>query len=233
MKLYWWNEVPNLGDRLTQLLLFHRGVAVEWTPVQQAEMVGIGSVLELFDGKAVTVFGTGRAGPKAPRTDLTRANVLALRGMKTWELTDRHSEPVLGDPGLLAADLIPHRRDAYVATVAHWKDQERMMTLYPGARFVDVRGDPMDALVAIADAERVVSSSLHGIVLADAFGKPRLWDWFGGTQAGGFKFHDYGSVVGAFEPGEWKQVDASSTKKELRQCLSQHLNRDAATQPSR
>jgi hypothetical protein len=99
-----------------------------------------------------------------------------------------------------------------------------MMTLYPGARFVDVTGNPHTALEAIAGASTIVSSSLHGIVLADAFGLPRMWDWFDGVQAQGFKFRDYGSVVGAFEPGEWRQPVVDHIKNDLRGALDLALD---------
>ena len=93
-----------------------------------------------------------------------------------------------------------------------------MLPLYPGSRFVNVMGYPMKALQAIANAKAVISSSLHGIVLADAFGIPRMWDWFDGIQAQGFKMYDYGTVVGTFEPGEWKTPNVFGLKKELTAC---------------
>ena len=217
VKAYWWNRVPNLGDRLTQLLLKD----AEWAPHETAEFVGIGSLVELFDGREVTLWGTGRAGPRADRTDLSRARVLALRGRMTRDLTNAKVD-VLGDPGLLVGDLQPRRYGGtYVAIVPHWQDQDRMRATYPTARFVDVTGPPMKAIQQIAGAEQVISSSLHGIILADAYGIPRMWDWFDGVQAGGFKFHDYATVVGHFEPGEWHAPElVSGLKTELRECLT-------------
>lgn len=222
MRAYWWNAVPNLGDRLTEMLLRHYKQDVEWTEWNQAEFVGIGSILELFDKQKVTVWGTGRAGPRAPATDLSRANILALRGKMTQKLVNK-ATPVLGDPGLLVSDLQPRRYGGtYTAIVPHWRDQERMQETFPGAEFVDVTGDPMKAIRQISGAEQIVASSLHGIILADAYAIPRMWDWFDDIQAGGFKFHDYATVVGHFDPGEWHQPDPEiihSLKVELREAL--------------
>lgn len=216
MKLYYWNRLPNLGDQLNRLLF----PQAEWAPPSDAEWVGAGSVLESFDGFTGTVFGTGRAGPHSPPTDLRQARVLALRGLRTRELVLTDAEVVLGDPGLLADGLVEPDQQGYTAIVPHWSDQARMLTTYPGTRFVDVTGPPMRALQMISGAAKVISSSLHGIVLADAFGVPRMWDWFDGVQGGGFKFADHGSVVGAFEPGEWHQPDVSHIQQELRECLT-------------
>ena len=216
MKLYYWNRIPNLGDVLNRMLF----PQAEWAPPGEAEWIGIGSVVEFFSGRDVTVFGSGRGGPSSPPTDLSHARVLALRGKLSSALVTGARVEVFGDPGLLADGLVKPDRQEYVAIVPHWKDQERMLALYPGCRFVDVMGDPWRALQAIADAGRVVSSSLHGIVLADAFGIPRTWEWFDGVQGRGFKFRDYGSVVGEFEPDQWAQPDVSGIQRELRECLS-------------
>ena len=229
MKLYWWNGLPNLGDLLTKWLLEKQGESIDWAPPREAEWVGIGSVLEFFDGFQGTVFGAGRGGPSSPPTNLRGANVLALRGKKTRQLALAFGDIVLGDPGLLIGDYFLHRGQSGVVIVPHWSDQDRMRELYPTARFVDVKADPTQAIQAIADSERVIASSLHGIVLADALGKPRMWDWFDGTQGRGFKFADYGTVVGAFEPGEWQEPDVNHTKKELRECLKSALESSLTT----
>lgn len=220
MKLFWWNEQPNLGDLLTPLLF----AGAEWASPVKAEWVGIGSVLERFHGSSVTVFGTGRAGSKAPDTDLGNATVLALRGKDTLARTRGAGSPVLGDPGLLVTDLVQPDPQGYTAIVPHYDDQFRMTHRYRSARLVDVTGGPMEAIRTLAGAGRVISSSLHGLVLADAFGIPRKWEWFSGVQASGFKFHDYGTVVGHATPGEWFTANpalVTTVRSELRGCLAQ------------
>jgi len=222
VRLFWWNTVPNLGDVLTKMLLEHGGEQVEFAPVSSAEWVGIGSVLELFFDSRATIFGTGRAGPSAPPTNLRKARVLALRGTATRALTFSDAE-VLGDPGLLVTDLQERWDGDYTAIVPHWQDVPRLRALYPDATIVDVTGDPKAALLVLAGAGRIISSSLHGVVFADAYGIPRCWDPSPTTQAKGFKFRDYGTVVGAFEPMEWHTADPGlieRVKGDLRGCLT-------------
>lgn len=219
MSLFWWNGAVNLGDALSPVILKD----AEWAPPEQATWVGIGSVLEWFDGREVTIFGTGRASPRAPKTDLSRANVLALRGQHTQGLVSGPRSPVLGDPGLLAVDIITPAPDGYDAVVPHWSDRDRLRAMYPKAVFADVTR-PQEALEIIAGAERVIASALHGLVLADAFGIPRRWEWFDNVQGKGFKFHDYGTVVGWAEPGEWYLANTALVERvqsELRDALSQ------------
>jgi pyruvyltransferase len=222
LKLFWWSTTPNLGDALSRTVLNGHGYDVEWAPPQEAEWVSIGSVLGWFNGFKGVVFGSGRSGKNLPPIDLSRADVRALRGMITRELVKGGDTAVLGDPGLLVSDFVKHDPQGYVAIVPHWKDQERMKAQYSEAVFVDVRQAPEKTLPLIAGAERVISSSLHGLVLADAFGIPRQWEWFDGVQGDGLKFRDYSTVVGSFEPGEWVVANHSSvevTRSELRACL--------------
>lgn len=220
MRLYWWGRIRNLGDEFTARLLRSRGVEVEWAAPMEAEFVGVGSVLESFDGASATIWGTGRFGSSSPPTDLSRARVLALRGTSTRALTTS-APPALGDPGLLAPALEPRWDGGYTAIVPHWQDQERLRALYTDATFVDVMGDPETALRTIAGADAIVSSSLHGLVFADAYGIPRMWDRF--RTLGTFKFTDYGSVVGYAAPGEWFTPDPlliEGVRKELDECLT-------------
>jgi len=227
VRLFWWNAVPNLGDTLTWLLLRGYGFEVQWAPPEQADWVGIGSVLGWFDGFTGTVWGSGRGGSDLPPPDLTKAKVLALRGQETRSLVKGGEDAVLGDPALLISDFIQPERGIYTALVPHHKDQDRQRALYPDATFVDVTGPMDEALATIAGAERVISSSLHGLVLADAFGIPRKWELFEGDLGGGFfKFLDYGSVMGRRDPGQWYTPTAplvDAVRSDLRGCLAEQV----------
>lgn len=222
MRLFWWNRVPNLGDSLSWLLLAGYGNTVEWASPEEADWVGIGSVLGWFDGFTGTVWGSGRGGDELPPHDLTRATVRALRGKETQRLVKGGDDAVLGDPALLISDFIDPDPQGYTAVVPHFQDQERLAARYPDDRFVDVTGSAAVALNIIAKADRVVSSSLHGIVLADAWGIPRKLDYYDGSLGGGFKFKDYASVIGKFKDDTWVTADAArveSVRTELRECL--------------
>lgn len=201
MRAYWWKGHANFGDALTPLLLKRLlGVKVDWAPAKDAELVMCGSVLtHLPRGWTGTVFGTGKA-RKADNVNLSAANVLALRGRLSGPA------PVYGDPGLLAPLLISEPRvpDIPLGVVPHWEDR-RLARRYPGAEVIDVTADPEVVITAIQRCKRIVSSSFHGIVVADAFGIPRRWERH--PKVIPFKFADYGSVIGRIEPGVWGVAD--------------------------
>jgi hypothetical protein len=67
---------------------------------------------------------------------------------------------------------------------------------------------PADVVGAIAGCDFVLSSSLHGLVVADSFGIPNAWLRVSDRQRGeGFKYRDYYAAFGLeagepWEPGE-------------------------------
>ena len=86
--------------------------------------------------------------------------------------------------------------------VPHYKDQANpvvggFLARQPRATFVDVLDEPVAVLRRIAQCEAILSSSLHGLAVADALAVPNAWVRLSDLVRGGdFKFHDYYSVFG-------------------------------------
>lgn len=120
----------------------------------------------------------------------------------------------LGDPGLLFPcllnGLVEKKYD--IGIVPHYMDKDIGYRLScalekSGVRvcFVDVTSkDTLDVVRAIGSCEKILSSSLHGLVTADAFGIPNRHVCFSnlGLEGGGlasesalFKFRDYFSAA--------------------------------------
>ena len=57
---------------------------------------------------------------------------------------------------------------------------------------IDVQRGPKEVVEDILSCELVLSSSLHGIITAHAYGIPAVWlELSGRLVGGGYKFHDY------------------------------------------
>lgn len=198
MLVYSWRGKKNFGDALTGFILDQLGVENEWAEADDADLIAVGSILEhLSAGWDGTVAGAGLLRPGV-RVDLTNANVIALRGKLTRNAVDlaSNARPVLGDPGLLVSDFVrqpPAKFD--LGVIPHWSDTE-LAQRFPYGHVIDVSGPPERVIAEIASCKRVISSSLHGLIVADAYGIPRQAERFAQAirEGGDHKFLDYASV---------------------------------------
>ena len=176
MRTYWWKDVPNWGDRLGPLLLeYYCGMQSVWSPVESADIVVTGSVLEHIPAWwPGHILGAGMIGDGHPVT-LDSARVHAIRGPLSARQVP--GDYALGDPGLLADEMVSiDTKDIDLGIVPHWSDTR----LAHDHRFQPYRpvvitawDDPLDVMRMIGRCRKIVASSLHGIILADAFGIPR------------------------------------------------------------
>lgn len=197
---YWWKGVPNFGDRLNGLLQLKLGLSPHWSPIAEADLIMVGSVLDQIPrGYKGTVCGAGLLKPGS-RVDLSEANVLALRGkLSQAHVTGVSKAIALGDPGLLISKVHPQLPTPKydLGIVPHWSDTQ-LAKRYPHGKLIDVRQHPEVVVAQIAACRRIISSSLHGIIVADSYGIPRQAELFerAAKEGGDFKFRDYTSVFG-------------------------------------
>jgi len=204
-KVYTWRGVSNFGDRITQFLLNQLSFKHTWANPEDADLIAAGSIIEHLPAAWTgTIIGAGKLIPNT-RTDLTNANVLALRGALTRSLVDLPfgaRPPVLGDPGLLVSQFVGQGGAKYeLGVVPHWSDTE-LAARFPYGHVIDVRRPVWEVVAEIASCKRIVSSSLHGLVVADAYGIPRQAELFAraAKEGGDFKFRDYQSVYTDIDP---------------------------------
>ena len=70
MRTYWWKDVPNWGDRLGPLLLeYYCGMQSVWSPVESADIVVTGSVLEHIPGMVARSYPRCRHDRRRPPRD--------------------------------------------------------------------------------------------------------------------------------------------------------------------
>jgi hypothetical protein len=189
-----------LGDVLTPIILERLGYRVLWEGQAKATVLATGSIIR-FAHAGQTVWGSGamRATDRPDR----RARYLAVRGPLTRRavLAAGGSCPeVYGDPALLLAELVngsvPKVHD--LGLVPHYVDRKAVAGMHPNEHRIDVlRADPLEVVREIRQCRAIVSSSLHGIIVAHAFGIPAVWvRWSDKLSGDDTKFRDYASSVG-------------------------------------
>lgn len=218
LKAYWYRETVNFGDLLTPIVLRHHG----FTPVhgypKYAQLASTGSILEhLPDDFGGFIVGSGFISADS-RRPFAKARVLAVRGTHTRERIEGHSNHIqLGDPGLYAAQLmgarrsptcalgiIPHHSNLaapYFAKIKARAPQE--------VRMISPVAQPEAVFTQMQDCEMILSSSLHGLILADALGIPSIWCGEPTLLGGNFKFFDYASAVARTD---WAPVELSGAE---------------------
>lgn len=208
-----WHSNDNFGDALSPWLIrkISRREVVHVAPTGTSiPLVAIGSLLgpDLTRG---VIWGSGAAWERDVNDDLPPPSlhfeILATRGPLSFEAVQKrgHEPRAYGDPGLLLAHYanVNRRSDAKAGVICHQIDEE------PARRFAARAGmpflhtfEPIDVVLdALASWDVVISSCLHGLVTATAFGKSMAWCAFSDRMVGdGFKFRDFFASVGVAEP---------------------------------
>lgn len=220
---YWWAE-NNFGDSLTDAIFEHYGLPAVYAPPEEAKVVGAGSILEhLKNEYSGYVLGSGFLYPTSRRL-FPNATILSLRGPLTAQQIERDEPCLLGDLGLLAAHLVGdiqvYRR---LGVVLHYADNEqplrRLAAENPDVFLIDVRRSPQAVITDIASCDAIVSSSLHGLIVADALQIPSAWKYCDKVLGSGFKFRDHNAAVES--PRQVHDLSAESTTLlDVLNCLS-------------
>lgn len=195
----------------------------------------IGSVLQHAD-TSTKVWGSGLISP-ALGENFKVKSVHAVRGPKTRAaLMDKGIDcpEVYGDPALLMPYVFPNQqKKAYKLGIILHNDHSTdeistVLTEDPEVLIISLRGSFRIVLDQILSCENIASSSLHGLIVPEAYGIPTKRLVLGNQLYGGdFKFMDYYQSINV-EPGEPLKFDKSVSSKDdlVKSCSIKLLNID-------
>lgn len=207
--LRYFSARKNVGDALNVYLVekISGKSVVEIKSGWVRHILGVGSIMHLGSSKSV-VWGSGII----EESQIPNARIIkkmkfsAVRGLKTRELIskvlgEKLSCP-LGDPAvLMPLFYTPASRKKYrLGVVPHYIDKNtaafKNFLSETGAKVINVELPVEKFLNELAECDIVVSSSLHGLILSDAYNIPNVWVRFSnGVIGGDFKFLDYYSTT--------------------------------------
>jgi hypothetical protein len=206
----------NSGDLSTEILiekLFGLRVHAHEDPLQfsSTHIIGAGSVAEKIPyGYTGFIWGSGVMFENS-RPDTPEATVIAVRGHLTkrrW-LGHQADNAMVGDIGLLVDRIFDKSnitKRYVVGLLPHYIDRENMevrefLRKNPETTSIDICGRLDDVLRAICECEFIMSSSLHGLIFADALNTPNHWMYLSDRISGGsFKYKDYYSIFNDYDP---------------------------------
>ena len=193
MKLYWQPE-ENVGDKLTPYI-YEKLTGNE--PVfsrKPGKTLIIGSILH-HAKEGDVVFGSGLISPKhLPQSkDIT---VKGVRGFLTQYTLQKHGIKVGGvvsDPAIVMPEIYKPmvEKEYELGIVPHYVDLE-LVEPKEGVNIISPRLGVEEFITEMNKCKRIESSSLHGLILAEAYGIPAKRVIYSGKLVGGdFKFDDY------------------------------------------
>lgn len=243
IRLFWWNEVKlqkkkkeNYGDLLGKYLVEKISKKpVIWVKPSSFSLknifkpiyVTVGSILAHINKNCI-VWGSGII---SKDQDISNAKFLAVRGPQTrnYLLELGYDVPkVFGDPGIL----LPRYYNPNISTeykfgiIPHYNDFKIVKDLYSGNEniiVIDLMTNDVESTTnEILKCQRIVSSSLHGIIIGHAYKIPAVWKRFSDKPFGdNIKFQDYFESVN-IEPYMPSIQEADDSLKKLEKLFDKY-----------
>lgn len=183
----------NFGDNLNYFLIKSisgKEPVLCWNREEQ-HILGCGSILTEANLNSV-VWGAGFANAGESIDPLI--DIRLVRGNLTKEVLQK--DVLVGDPALLMPYYyIPTSEKKHtIGIIPHWKDVEKAIDT--GYHVINPLQPVKELIEELNSCYAIISTSLHGLILADAYNIKNCWFSFGTDIGGdGFKFLDYYSTT--------------------------------------
>lgn len=200
--LEWWNEKDNIGDYLAVIvfnwMLNKKGISPDKTTHKIIHLMTIGSLIGLSDFDAV-IWGAGihcitSVNGIRARKKYVRYDVRALRGPITQHILENSGyicNCVMGDPAVLMPLIYyPHigMKKYKYSVICH---VDRQTAVNDDLHCISVKThDYKNFINEILASECIISSSLHGIILAESYGVPAVF-WNDHMENELMKYYDW------------------------------------------
>jgi len=220
IKYYRYPHPNNVGDTLTPYILEHFAPGVDFKQVMEREegkLIAVGSIMRVIKQGDV-IWGSGVMRETDVFEFAPSCNFLAVRGKMSRDRIMKSGgvvPEVYGDPALLLplmyqpedteksveVGIIPHFVDTPLVT----KAKALKLGGTEDYKMIDVFLDWKAFVDEVVKCKRVISSSLHGIIIAEAYGIPAEWVVLSDKVIGnGFKFRDHLTGTGREPQGPGK-----------------------------
>lgn len=243
--IYYSDFTKNWGDYINPFLfnkITDREIVSEkriYNFKKKEKIFGVGSILHHTSLANAVIWGSGFIHPVKVLKELPK-EILALRGKYSAKIFNNNGlkdSGVYGDPALLfptfytppkkkefKLGIIPHYSElAYFLSNEKIRNNKEVLVISPFVKNNEV----YEIIDQLNKCEVVISSSLHGLILADAYHIPSLRFTYSNTIFGGdFKYNDYYSGVGInshpklhlddLDQIDFKKVVAEATIKDLK-----------------
>jgi hypothetical protein len=190
----------NFGDILTPEIFKHFNIPISYVSDHNKDFdaLCVGSIIK-FAKPGTIVLGSGLMSNKNPvciaaeyrfvRGPITRNKILSAGG---------YCPEIYGDPGLLCPLFCNESYKEFdIGIIPHAIHYNRVKQQYPNKNIINLNTtDIYKTIKEITKCKKIISGSLHGIIVANAYNIPAAWVNLGNIKGDGTKFLDYFSSIG-------------------------------------
>lgn len=204
----------NLGDYLglvvTNWMLRKKGLSLDEYVEKKKHLLTIGSgAVKSYQNMTVWGSGVERELPQRFRRFFQgnwfrKLDIRAVRGPLTRKYLMRlghYCPEIYGDPAILMPLVyspIGGSKKYDVSIIPQLVTEESIRNNYPEAHVISMNTNDYKSVIdQIVGSRLIISSSLHGVILADAYGVPSVW-YRGLRKDIDFKYKDYYESTGRF-----------------------------------
>lgn len=204
--LCYYDEVCNVGDLLSPVIVrwMKERLEIRDESTERTSFLAVGSILaaSFFNGNGV-IWGTGthyiEDGVKIAQQTIggseRKLDIRAVRGPITRRILEFSGYPcphIYGDPAILMPRIYerkPHQEKGKITLIRHITNKQIHC---PGnLNIISTKTNDYQKFIdEICSSEKVISSSLHGIILAESYGIPAIF-FQDGRQDELLKFYDW------------------------------------------
>lgn len=199
------NKYGNFGDELSPVVVnyvmdSHKYKLTQNLINQKQNLVAVGSYIHMAPNQSY-IWGSGvRTHDNIERGKYPHdLNVSAVRGPLTRDFLNARGimcPEIYGDPALLMPEIYHPTQvitlSNKIGVVPHITNYKYYLTLDPNKYcLINPTDSYMSVIDQIISCKYIISSSLHGLILSDAYNKPSVWLNEYPLAEGDFKFKDY------------------------------------------
>lgn len=203
LALFWFNGENNFGDEINKFLVENlsgkKVVHVLPKYFFRKHYFCIGSILERVQKNSI-IWGSGFISKDSKV--IKPKKIYAVRGPKTRQKfleSNIECPEVYGDPALLLPMFYtPSFRKKYkIGVIPHYTDKKIVEQIHifktRDVKIIDIQqNNYLNFIEEVSQCEFVISSSLHGLIISDAYSIDNIWVKFSENLIGNdFKFYDY------------------------------------------
>lgn len=192
----------------------------------------IGSILSWCDKNSI-IWGPGFMRPiENCENQFNGSNLYAVRGNKTLEILKNNNYNIsnikIGDPALLLPQLHQKKyaKGTKIGILPHYVDKNNnwikaQISKNDNVKFIDIEcGKDVDGFLdAVNECDIILSSTLHGLIIADSYNVKNVWVKFSDDIGGGnFKYNDYYSSIGVEDQEPFFINDESNLNEILKKA---------------